>query len=184
MFEMKRDVSIDSNALTYLVKALTPGYDSTKDSDPLAEECRSMLRIFLYGADQCNMIFTPTVKDEYEKIRDHLKKERHDRFCLIHLHDYTHEIDQSKMKDRKQELFKHHPKEKDCQIVAETELAGLDILLTCDVDLRKRLGSEVRNSVITSPTEFWKSLKIPRGTKPHQSPAQSNPLAQENWWIW
>lgn len=175
-------IGIDANALTYLVEALLPGYDPENDSSDLAEERIAMLRIYFYRDEPYYVL--PSVKVEYKKIPNELTRDQHESIHWILLLDYNWKLDASKLNNRKQELLKHHTEDKDCQIVAEAELAGFEILLTCDVDLRKRLESRTNNLRILTPKEYWDSLEIPRGEKPEFQPTRSNPLFYAKWWRW
>lgn len=175
-------IGIDSNALTYLVQALAPGYDPEEDPSDLAEERRAMVRIYFYRDEPYYVL--PSVEIEYNGIRNELIKEQHELICKILLLDHNWEFDTSKLRDRKQELLAHHTEDKDCQIVAEAELAGLDVLLTCDARLKRCLASRTMNLEIISPKEFWDSLEVPHGAKPLLRPHSSNPLSHARWWKW
>ena len=59
-------VAIDSNALTYLIQAIEPGYDPKHDDPILAKERIAMIRIYLYTGYALYVL--PEVESEYKKI--------------------------------------------------------------------------------------------------------------------
>ena len=141
-----------------------------------------MLRIYFYGGEPYYVL--PSVELEYNRIRNDLTKEQHKLVSRVLFLDYNWNLDTLILKERTQELLAHRAGDKDCQIVAEAELAGFEILLTCDADLRKRLESRTNNLTILAPKEYWDSLEIPRGEKPKFQPTRSNPLFYAKWWKW
>jgi hypothetical protein len=65
-----RGIGLDSNVLTYLVDAMTYGYDPGADADEtLRAERVGALRVFLYIG---NLFVSPTAHAEIERILTHL----------------------------------------------------------------------------------------------------------------
>lgn len=176
---MGEPIGVDSNALTYLIDATEPGYNPAKDEAALASERIAMLRIFLYG--DRGFWVSPTVKQEYVKIRDQCRYVRHDSFTGCLLLDQSLEVPEQRLEARARELTRHHAGTRDCRILAEVESMGLDTLLSFDPEFVHRLESHTAVRM-TSPSAFWQALEIPTGTPPVWSPAPSNPLALVNWW--
>jgi predicted nucleic acid-binding protein len=177
---LNQKISIDSNSHTYLIEAVCPDYEPEKDNSGLFEERRSMIRILLYRHQPFYVL--PTVQEEYKRIKNLNWKEEHEEFTNILLLDYRGKLDNNKIAMRKKALLFYHNKEIDCQILAEAEAAGMDIILTCDQRFIKRLGSQTLNVKILKPTEYLEKLNIPPGTKPIWRPAPSNPLSKKKWW--
>jgi hypothetical protein len=46
------------------------------------------------------------------------------------------------------------------RIVAEAETFAMDVLLTCDEKLIKRLANKTKGLKMQKPQKFWESLKI------------------------
>jgi hypothetical protein len=172
-------VGIDSNALTYLIDAMRPGYDPASDASGLAQERIAMIRVFLYGARA--LYLTPTVATEYEAIRSDEKRAAHARAACILLVEGSWQLDDEAVVRRASELRRHHDRPGDCRIVAESELTGLTHCLTCDGDLIDRLGA-VATVKIERPTEYWARLGVKPGARPIWSPCGSNPLSAVSWW--
>lgn len=60
----------------------------------------------------------------------------------------------------------------------------MDTLLTCDPRLAKNLGPQAQALAISSPTQYWERMSVPKGTRPMQVPHYTNPLAACDWWHW
>lgn len=178
---MNDTVGIDSNTLTYLVESMDPGYNPTTDISNLADERISLLRIYLYGGVPYYIV--PTVTKEYQKIKIKLKKDTHESLCKILLLDELWNIAEDDLIARMTEITKYHNKNNDCRIVAEAELGGLKVLLTCDADIQKRLSSKAKVNIM-SPSDYWTNLSISHGSQPVFSPHNSNPLYGKSWWRW
>lgn len=179
---MKQTIAIDSNALTYLIEAIAPDYDPSTDKSDVALERIAMIRSYLY----CDCFFQvlPTVAYEYSRISKEEWRLTHERVSNVLLLDDFSELDEDEeaIRLRAKDLFIHHPKEKDCQIAAEAEAAGVAVLLTYDKDLIGRLGPIVKGLSIMRPTDFLAKLGIGSGAKPIRLPSSSNPLYSKNWW--
>lgn len=172
-------VAIDSNALTYLIDAMKPDYMPLSDGPDLGLERISMLRIFLYGG--LSFYVLPQVMYEYQQIPEIEKRDIHQFTVDILLIETPMESCSNKVSQRKGELLLTHPKDKDCQILAEAEILGISTLLTRDTNFIKRLASctSVR---ILRPSKFWKSLNVVPGSEPIYGPTESNPLFGKTWW--
>jgi hypothetical protein len=121
-------IGVDSNSLTYLIEVVEPNYDPNNDEPALASEKVAMVRLFLYGGEPFYVV--PTVIQEYNKIKNSLRKEEHERFCQFLLLDGPWDLDSGIVNAKVNTYLKLHPKPLDCQVVAECEVGGLDVLLT------------------------------------------------------
>lgn len=174
-------VSIDSNALSYLVDVMMNG---KKPFGNEAEEKMALLRAYLYRDDI--LYLPPTVRAEYEKIKDEKKRRAHQEITDILLGDCL-ESDHSLVKTRTTEYNKFHSgknDEKDCKILAEAEIGGCDLILTYDQRFYKKLHNKTHNIKMIKPTDFWASLRIPKNSRLAREPHSTNPLSKETWWIW
>lgn len=174
-------VGVDSNALTYLIEVVDPAYDPNLDKSGLSDDRISMLRIFFYGGYTYYVL--PTVLDEFKQIEDTLKRNAHESFCQVLTEHGIWDFDRHQIGKRVQELLPYHNRKRDCQIVAEAELGGLDTLLTRDSNFLSRLTQKAKLS-LQSPHQFWKTLNIEPGSGRKISPHPSNPLVNKQWWIW
>jgi len=172
-------VAIDSNALTYLIEAMDPNYDPSSDDPILAIERISMLRVFLYAGLPFYVL--PQVRNEYKKIPNFDWRDIHESTVGALLHEVLMELDYHDACQRKTELLSLHPKDKDCQILAEAELIEITSLLTRDDDFIKKLSSCTRTRILY-PSEFWKNLNVAPRSNPKYMPAESNPLFGKSWW--
>lgn len=174
-------VCIDSNAVTYLLEAMATG---KQPIDNLAAEKISLLRTYLYRDG--TFCISPTVRAEYSKIRDDVRRKYHTDLGDFLLDD-TVKPDSRVLEIRTSELARFHRgrrKLNDCRIVAEAELGGCKCLLTFDESLLKNLKCHTRGINLSTPSAFWSSLKVPQGSSPVKCPRPTNPLSKESWWIW
>lgn len=172
-------VGIDSQALTYLVEAIEPGYDPAADP-ALAAERVAMVRSYVYGGVRFWVM--PTVEAEYNRIRNPDRHLRHQRAAWILLHDAPIRAPAGAIDTRASELRPFHAAgANDCRIVAEAELAGLSKLVTFDNDLIVHLTEHTRLT-LQRPSAFWQSLGIGPGATPVLEPHPCNPLAHVDWW--
>lgn len=172
-------VAIDSNALTYLVEAIEPGYDPKRDVPELAAERIAMIRTYLYAGVQFWVM--PTVEAEYNRIRDPLRHLRHQRTAWILLHDAPVEAPPNALATRAAQLASHHPGANDCSILAESEASGVPSLVTRDDALIENLQPHTK-LLLQYPSAFWQSLRISPGSRPLLEPHATNPLAGVSWW--
>ena len=175
---MSRAIGIDSNTLTYLLDAMDENYDPAADKD-LGNERLAMIRMLLYSA---RLLWVgPTVEAEYQKIPNPDNREVHRRLAQYVLEDQPLRVDPAALEARVCELRCIHQGDADCRVLAETEFAHLDTLLSCD---NRMLGaflglSKVR---VRRPSDFWESLGIPPGSGPVKTPAPGHPLYGKSWW--
>lgn len=179
---MNSKVAIDSNCLSYLVIAMFSGEKPTGNQ---SEEKIALLRIWLYRGMPFRV--PPTVKSEYERIRDRQYREWHNSTYMALLEDVILSCDAEVLESHVQEYSAIHPGRKqkiDCQIVAEAELGRCDYLLTYDYDLLAHLKGRTHRIALMTPTEFWNALDIPYGADPGITPHPTNPLSNQSWWVW
>ena len=172
-------IAIDSNALTYLINAMVPDYDPLNDMPLNKEERQAMLRIYLYQGIPFYIL--PQVMNEYDAISIYDWRNLHKStvgtlLIEFRITNQKHEIDK-----RRNEFLKYHNKYKDCQLTAEAERAGMDLLLTKDIGLKKNL-SGIATIRIMYTSEYWASLNLQSNIKPQLAPAESNPLFGKTWW--
>jgi hypothetical protein len=135
-------VAIDSNALTYLVEAMEPGYDPARDVPNLAAERIAMIRTYLYGGIQFWVM--PTVEAEYNQIRGRSRHLDHQQAAWVLLHDAPLDTPSKSLDIRASQLAAHHPGANDCRVVAESEASGVLALVTRDDDLIEDLRSHTK----------------------------------------
>ena len=165
-----------------LLRQLIPISNPRADSVELAEEKKAILRAFLYK--RIAYYIGPTVEAEYKKIKINEKYQAHVSFCDILLLGGPWQLNSPSLKQRTQTLRSYHSGQKDCDILAESEEMGLDLLLTNDKNFLKHLGHVSKAITIVRPSQFWASLEVPQGTAPAWRPTDSNPLLQKTWWHW
>ncbi len=181
MIKTMKSIAIDSNALTFFVDAIEVGYDPALDQADIATEKVAILRIYFYTGEPYYVV--PMVEKEYRDIIDRIKKNDHEDVHSVLMQDFIDEIDDKDIKKRFDFYFQCHPCIEDCRILAEAELAGLDILLTFDKKLINRLKHITKSIIILRPSEYWTMLDIASGTRPLVSPHRTNPLSRKNWWV-
>ncbi len=171
-------VCVDSNAMTYLVEAMTNGGCPTGD---VADEKIALLRIYLYRSDV--LYLSKTVELEYQRIKDEKRKLNHKQIADVLLGEIP-SVDSNAIEARATEYLVHHGKQEDCRVLSECELGGGDALLAYDQDFLKRLRGMTKSIKLYAPSEYWSRLGIPQGTRPVTCPHPSNPLSKEAWWVW
>jgi hypothetical protein len=178
---MRASVGVDTNILAFLAQAANRVYDPEADGDAiLSPERVAAFRVFLYSP--CIAV-TPTVNEEIERTAN--PRERAELVgwkdtLLVEILN----VDPGAVEARTLLLRRHHTGERDCRIVAEAGHSGLDVLLTFDKTLRKRLDGRAAPLRVRYPSEYWAELQIPRGRAPHWRPAPMNPLHTATWWRW
>ena len=174
-------VAIDSNCLTYLVDSM---YSYERPMNDLADQKIALLRTYLYQDEI--LYISSTVKSEYQKINNVLKRERHEGISNVVLGDVPASNPKS-IEDRFYFYANVHTgqrNKKDCRILAESELGGCQYLLTYDFPFLSRLKGKTKIIKMKTPVEFWSSLNIPRGVRPVRAPSPTNPLSNQTWWFW
>jgi hypothetical protein len=177
---LNQKIAIDSNSHTYLIEAVSPDYEPENDSSGLLEERKSMIRILLYKRQPFYVL--PSVRKEYERIKDVIWRHEHEEIAKVLLLDHIGNIDDNNINTMKKLFIKYHNKELDCLILAEAEAANMNILLSCDKKFIKRFSLLSTNVRIMRPTEYLQGLNIAPGTKPIWRPHPSNPLSKKTWW--
>ncbi len=176
----KSKVGLDSNAVTYLSDAMRATDDPSADGTEVGAERLALLRVYLYGpADLC---VTPTVVREYARIPDIEHKRFHESLGGVLLNDGPWLIYSGQLESRTRQLLVRHKQPNDCFALAEAELAGFHGLLTFDKDFHSHLRLVAQGAKLMWPSEYWKTLRIQKGTKPRLTPASTNPLASQTWW--
>lgn len=174
-------LGLDSNAMTNFILAM----DELPNA-PADHEWISLVRIFLWMPSEACFRLTPTVEAEYRTITDRAKLDTHASWALSHLSVVRPPPEQQAVESRAAELAAYHKREKDkndCTIAAECELAGMPALLTCDKRLLECLRMETRVWLVR-PSEFWDSMRVPKGHPPNRAFSSDNPLLQCSWWHW
>jgi len=170
------EVGVDSNCFTYAIEALERVQEPT---DAIADQRVALVRLFHYRRE--TFILTPTVEQEYARIRDDRRREAHRSWHSVHF-DTRPISDPVAVARRVAELRAFHG-DTDCQVLAEAEDMGLGALVSLDAKFVTRLGLRARLK-LTRPADYWRSLAIPRGATPAWEPTPDNPLAGQTWWRW
>ncbi len=171
------EITLDSNCLSFLIAALE---GIARPTDNLTDEKIALVRIYLYTSG--TLWVTPTVKREFERIKDAAKKGRHQRWTSSNF-GVRPVNDPSAIKRRGTNLKRFHPGKNDRTVLAEAEDIGFATLLSFDQKFVKRLAPHARLT-LTTPGEFWISLAIPKGAEPNKEPTPDNPLSMQQWWQW
>ena len=172
-------VAIDSNSLTYLIQAMEAFYDPHKDDPSLAEERRSLLRLYLYAGHHFYVL--PEVEREYRRISKKDWREVHEEVVGTLLLEVDRPLDPKRVERRRDFFLSYHSKLSDCQILGEAEVAAMTLLLTRDDRPIRRLAS-LTSVRMLYPSALWKESNITPGSKPMISPHPTNPLLMQTWW--
>jgi predicted nucleic acid-binding protein len=178
MIMSKQKVGLDSQCLSYLIDAAAGVAEPT---DSLAEERKALLRLWFYISER--FYISETVVSECARIRQVDRREIHGSFGSDTYWGMPVR-DPATIAVRTKVLLQNHTKQNDCLVLAEAEDLGLDTLLTYDVDFRKRLGSKSQVVTLITPSDFWISQNVPKGSPPKVVPHNTNPLSQVLWWRW
>lgn len=173
-------VGLDSQCLSYLLDAIA---DISEPRDRLSLEKIALLRSWFYRPGTFAFTLTQTVISEVEKIPDVARRNNHESFIRTLFNEPRVE-DFAYVRDRTAHFKLTHPKLRDCQILAEAEELGLDIVLTYDHDFWKRLHGASPTTRLIKPSVYWAELNVPRGAEPRTVPHHTNPLSQQAWWRW
>ncbi|MCX5888600.1 MAG: type II toxin-antitoxin system VapC family toxin [Deltaproteobacteria bacterium] len=170
-------IAIDSNLITYLLEAMSPGYDPL--SDQLSNERRAMIRIALYIHYKIYVL--PTVKAEYNRIPDRMKRLEHEGQTILNTRQWK--FDDQRVEERKKDFLLYHKnKEADCRILAEAEYVKMNILLSYDKKFIEKLNLKANGLEIIRPTEYWDRMDVSPMAQPKRRPVPSTPLWQLRWW--
>lgn len=171
-------IGIDSQCLSYLIDAIQ---GIKKPTGSLAPEKTALYRIYLYTPG--TLFVTETVINECAAIRDEARKELHDSYIGV-LFDEAQIQQLENVELRAKKLEAHHNGKNDCRILAESEDANFNVLLTYDNDFLTHLQGVSQEVKICRPTEYWNQLNISHGANPDKRPSNSNPLSNNKWWEW
>lgn len=174
-------LALDANVLTYFIDVINAA--PQEPTGRLAEEKVALVRIFLWMPTAACFKLVPTVKGEYENIRDKPKLDSHDSWVMTHISQVRPLPNEAAVISRSDELKLYHAGENDRKIVAECELTSIGALLSCDAKFVARLRMET-GVWLVRPSEFWDKMRIPKGCPPNRAPAYDNPLLQCDWWHW
>lgn len=171
------EIGLDTNCLTYLLSALE---GVAAPTDGLAEQKVALVRLYLYTPG--TLWVTPTVKREFLRIRDEVRRTSHVSWTSV-LFGVRPLNDAAAVERRAASLEPYHADLDDRLVLAESEDIGFATLVSFDARFVSHLSTHAR-LLLTEPAAFWESLGIPRGTAPTKLPAYGNPLAAETWWRW
>ena len=139
-------LAIDSNALTYFLDAM----HGEEDLSTVAPERQAMVRFYFYT--DYSFWVSPTVKTEYLRIHDSAKKKEHHDWSQFHFEDVWPATPSDVIAQSVSKLMVHHPRHRDCQIVAEAESLGaefgVETLLSCDIEMIGRLNGRCRLEIL------------------------------------
>lgn len=169
------EVALDSNCLSYIIDALT-GVEQPKDA--LAAQKVALVRLWMYKPG--TLWTLPTVKKEFERISDPVRRANHLSWTSVHFGVYPL-TDPAGVDRRAASLRELHADDDDRHVLAEAEDIGAKVLLTFDTAFIDHLGAQAKLQLVR-PAEFWTALAIPAGTKPSKIPWPDNPLASQTWW--
>src|ERR1700730_2132155 len=130
-------VALDSNAMTYLIEGLN--CVSGPPFGPESDSKKALVHSFFYLPDCSCFRLTPTVEDEYKRIKDRLKRENHHSWRMVHFSPVRPLPDPNKISVRVQQLQRHHRDHDDCKVLAECEMCEIKTLITRDRDFLKNL---------------------------------------------
>jgi hypothetical protein len=171
---MNSRVALDVDVFRSLVNAL----NWKGGPDPDAESV-SAVRIYFYIT---HPLITPTVVAEVEQANELvLSKWKNDHFEEIAAPD---DFYRGCVKGMAERYIDYHPDPRDCRVVAEAECAKVEALLTLNADLVRGLSGRSEVISVVSPSEYWRSAHVPRGSRPQTTPADENPVAGATWWRW
>jgi len=172
-------IGLDTNCVTFLVEAMSPG-TATSKSKTLDDQRLALFRTFLYQKELFRLL--PAVEAECQEIGDAEKKRIHYLVYVVNMIDVLN-IKQKHVESLQTKFLRDHSSEKDCRILAEAEAGGLQGLVSFDSDFRKRLNGKSPVAIM-SPTEYWDSLGILKGSTPNRVPDPTNPMASATFWRW
>lgn len=175
---MDTKIALDSNILTYLINSFCfTDHDDPANNKELAEHVAT-LRLYLYTG--YTFFLPPTARSEYLSINDPKNLEAHLSTHQVLIDDILEwDIDYKDL----DLLMSIHNKERDCKIYSEAASGKMDVLLTNDDNFESRLKT-FSGLKILKPTELWRTLAIQKNAIPEFQPHESNPLAQQTFWLW
>jgi hypothetical protein len=69
-------------------------------------------------------------------------------------------------------------------VLAEAEDVKHNHLITFDTKFINRLSVHSDSVNLSSASGYWRSLAIPKGSKPIIIPNSTNPLSEQDFWRW
>jgi len=175
-------IAFDSNALTYFVESFSREYDPSSDHSPLREERIALLRCFFYLDDVPFLL--PEVGKEYQRIKSDDHKRLHAVTVSFQFNEVVWKLDEKSIDKLRREFFERHPKHSDCQILAEAEVAKMNILLSCDGDFLKKLAANTDKVCLLKPSLYWERLHLPKGCPIRIEPLEGHCLFGKDCWKW
>ena len=166
--------------LNHLASAMYLGRFPESRTRDLRRQDVASFRIFLWTQLAIGKIAT----EEVEATPDPVLRAALMDIVRFHLHEvWIESYAQPAWKRRANELMEYHGKERDCLVVAEAEILGVDGLLTCDETLIQHLRHKAKVDLIR-PSDWWIRLGIQRGRRARTTPRPDNPLSQLKFWHW
>ncbi len=174
----KMNISLDANALTFLIEAIDPQYNPLYDKQLNYLQRISTIRIFLNDGSSCGIL--PQVVKEVGDICEYKTRVTAEPTDEISFHKVTLQCSDLDLQKRTEELLQIHPKKNHCILLAEAEFAGIDVLLTRDELFRNRLNP-LSNVEIIFPSDYLALMNMQQDTKPEFRAPESNPLLGKSW---
>jgi hypothetical protein len=165
-------VAFDSNVLTaFLIANSSPS--------PSLGDTLDAFRLFLYAR---SVTILPTITVEALRIPQGDKRREHLTWVWYHFPEAQLRDCSGRIDNRMHELLPHHPEHDadDCRIIAEAEVAGVEILSTFDKKVR-RIQPQTCVQLLT-PARSLEVLGVAPGTHPYREPAIGHPHANNKWW--
>jgi len=165
-------IAFDSNVLTAFLNA------NSKLGESVGDDLASF-RLFLYAPE---LVILPTVTIEAERIPKDEKREEHLKWVWYHFREAQLDEVAERIHDRARELLAHHSERDidDCRLLAEAEMAHVDVLSTIDKRI-KRLQRHTAVQLLT-PARTVEHLGIVPGAYPSREPGNRHPHAGATWW--
>jgi len=161
----KEYVAVDAMVFSYLLQANTTDSDPTLDSDKaLAAERLAIQKI--WRSQRCDVFIPPTISKEILRINQSkpgtlpkttlLDQHRRTRDCFVL--EILH-LDAVAVDQMAQGFLQYHSDPDDCYVVAESECAEMDVLLTFDTCLLKHLRNRTVKLSLLTPTAYQAELR-------------------------
>jgi len=164
-------VAFDSNVLTAFLTANAKPMPSAGDD-------LAAFQLFMYAP---KLVILPTITQEADRILHGDRRKEHLTWVWYHFDEALLDREAEQIESRTRELLPYHSDADDCRIVAEAEVAGVDVLTTIDKRISKRLQSRTRVRLLPPPIAVAE-LAIARGAHPRREPASGHPHAGAAWW--
>ena len=171
---MDSRVALDLDVFKLLVNALNWQDGPEPDAESVAA-----VRIYFYVT---NPLIPPTVAAEVEQANDLLLS----NWKNYHFEEIAAPDDfyRGCVKGMAERYVDYHPDPRNCRVVAETECAKVEALLTLNADLVRGLSGRTEVIGVVSPSQYWRAAKVPHGSGPRTALSQGNPLFGADWWRW